>query len=515
MIVMRLQEAISEYKYDNIGQFRAIAESLGYEESYNKGSLLFTRQDEEFRVGMDKIRSFAGKERDLSSKNASMDRICQFLDWDRSLSPDYRGELEREEVGIVNWGDLKGDGRDRFTVIDHKNRMSYTGKDLYEYALLNGYQLDGKGSKLEKGELSKLTEINGKPGKIRLQEEGVSIMYRKESLVIPERILGQKLSQKQKQDLLEGNVIALSTRKGDIFLQVDKELNRVVVRSEKELSIPAKIGDYELTTADKYLLANGYSLDNKLVRTPEGYIITDISMLPDKTGYTFSNVQRVSETKAKDLLSARENGRDVGMAKDPEKDKAKDKVTATDRDLEKELREAVAKKDYEKMASLKEEGYKPSEEVIRGLGQDAKIDQAQAVVIEKLFGTKPEVRKAEEITDAREEGKEEKMGISTGQAKDKTVFPELDKAFTDAVAKEDFVRLSQLKEQGYTPSKEMMESIVKTASGNTQIAVQKIFGMKGTAKSLGEVKLAHGERKGERDIKRPLVNTVNKMFSDL
>lgn len=56
----------------------------------------------------------------------------------------------------------------------------------------------------------------------------------------------------------------------------------MVVRSEKELSVPAKIGDYELTAADKYLLANGHSLDNKMIHTPEGYIITDIAMLPDK-----------------------------------------------------------------------------------------------------------------------------------------------------------------------------------------------------------------------------------------
>ena len=54
-------------------------------------------------------------------------------------------------------------------------------------------------------------------------------------------------------------------RQGDILLQVDKDLNAVVVRSEKELSVPAKIGDDELTAADKYLVANGHSLDNKMI----------------------------------------------------------------------------------------------------------------------------------------------------------------------------------------------------------------------------------------------------------
>ena len=98
-------------------------------------------------------------------------------------------------------------------MIDHKNKICYTGKELYEYALQNGYSLDGKGTKLEKGVLSGLMDINGKPAKVRLHEHGTSIIYRKEALTIPDRIYGKKLSKQQKQDLLDGNVIVLSTKK--------------------------------------------------------------------------------------------------------------------------------------------------------------------------------------------------------------------------------------------------------------------------------------------------------------
>lgn len=604
---MKLQEVLTEYQYNNVGQFRAIAESLGYKEAYNKGTLLFTRNDEEFRIDIDKIRSHTKREPDLSAENASMDRICQFLNRDQALSPDYKSILNNEGVDIVNWGDLKNDAKDRFTVIDHKNKISYTGKELYEYALQNGYQLDGKGTKLEKGVLSGLTDINGKPAKVRLHENGVSIIYRKEALSIPDRIYGKKLSKQQKQDLLDGNVIVLSTKKGDMLLQVDKDLNAVVVRSEKELSIPSQIGGYELTPADKYLLANNYSLDNKLLHTPEGYIIADVSMTSDKKGYAFSNIQKISETKANEILQAREAGKDkeylngrlrdmqqsgridlnelkdkryellinshfatehkeyLSYLKDENPDKNynydlearirlkagdmlekegiiakgttekelkeegfkvekireqyQEKVTGkdfvSDRDLEKELREAVAKNDYEKMASLKEEGYKPSEEVIRGLGQDTKIDQTQAIVIEKLFGTKPEVQKAEELTQAKEENKEAKAELNVDPDNARIVSPELDKEFKEAVEKGDFVKMSQLKEQGYQPSKELIQSLNETASGNTMIAVQKIFNLKGSANTLGDVKLAHGQQSVEKDLKRPLANTVNKMFSDL
>jgi hypothetical protein len=90
-----------------------------------------------------------------------------------------------------------------------------------------------------------------------------------------------------------------------------------------------------------------------------------------------------------------------------------------------------------------------------------------------------------------------------------------DKEFKEAVEKGDFVKMSQLKEQGYQPSKELIQSLNETASGNTMIAVQKIFNLKGSANTLGDVKLAQGQQSAEKDLKRPLANTVNKMFADL
>lgn len=97
---MKLQEVLTEYQYNNVGQFRAIAESLGYKEAYNKGSLLFTRNDEVFRIDMDKIRSHTKREPDLSAEKASMDRVCQFFNRDQALSPDYKSVLKNEgEIG--------------------------------------------------------------------------------------------------------------------------------------------------------------------------------------------------------------------------------------------------------------------------------------------------------------------------------------------------------------------------------------------------------------------------------
>ncbi|MFV9821669.1 DUF3945 domain-containing protein [Phocaeicola vulgatus] len=511
---MKLQEVLSEYQFRNVGQFRAIAESLGYAQEYNKGILHFTRSDDELRIDLEKIRSYTKHEPEMIRLNSSMDHVCTFFDREQSSSSEYRDILKKEGIDIVNWGDLKDDEKDRFTIIDHKNKICYTGKELYEYALQNGYILDGKGTQLEKGVMSGLTDIEGRTAKIRLTENGISVFYRKEALVIPDSIYGKKLTKKQKDDLVNGNVIVLSSKKGDIMLQVDKDLNSVIVRSEKELSIPAQIGGYKLTAADKYLLANGYSLENKLMRSPKGeYIIADVTMTPDKKGYQFSNIQTISETKAKELLQ-----RKLEVEKEhvisPEKEQVEEQERMkkpTARDLASELKEAVEKNDYEKMAKLKEEGYKPSEEVIKGLGQEVYIDSKQAIVIEKLFGTKPEVevQKEEEIVQKKEEN------IENVNKAEKMSSPELDKEFKNAVEKGDFVKLSQLKEQGYHPSKEVMQSLSNTTPSNTIIAVQKIFGLKAVSNTMGDVKLAHGQQSTDRDLKRPIANTINRMFSDL
>lgn len=509
---MKLQEVLSEYQFRNVGQFRAIAESLGYAQEYNKGILHFTRSDDELRIDLEKIRSYTKHEPEMIRLNSSMDHVCSFFDREQSSSSEYRDILKKEGIDIVNWGDLKDDEKDRFTIIDHKNKICYTGKELYEYALQNGYILDGKGTQLEKGVMSGLTDIGGRTAKIRLTENGISVFYRKEALVIPDSIYGKKLTKKQKDDLVNGNVIVLSSKKGDIMLQVDKDLNSVIVRSEKELSIPAQIGGYKLTAADKYLLANGYSLENKLMRSPKGeYIIADVTMTPDKKGYQFSNIQTISETKAKELLQ-RKLEEEKEHVISPEKEQVEEQERMkkpTARDLASELKEAVEKNDYEKMAKLKEEGYKPSEEVIKGLGQEVHIDSKQAIVIEKLFGTKPEVQKEEEIVQKKEEN------IENVNKAEKMSSPELDKEFKNAVEKGDFVKLSQLKEQGYHPSKEVMQSLSNTTPSNTIIAVQKIFGLKAVSNTMGDVKLAHGQQSTDRDLKRPIANTINRMFSDL
>lgn len=489
---MNIKEALSEYKFRNAGQFSGIAESLGYKVSYKKGMFNFVRRDENIHMSIKEIREHTS-EPDLAMEDISKERICKFFDRNQILSPEYAEILAKEGVNIINWGDLKEDAKDRFTVIDLTHKICYTGKELYEYANENNYLLDGKGTILEKGIMSEMTQIKGKPAKARLTENGISIFYRKEALTIPDRIFNKKLSSKQKQDLLDGNIIVLSTNKGDVMLQIDRDLNAVVVRSKKELAIPQEIGGYELTSADKYLLANGYSLENKVLHTEEGYMIANISMNADKKGYAFSNIQMIPEAKAKELLAPQKPARDMDA----------------------ELQEALSKNDFEKMAQLKEEGYKPSEEVIQGLGHDNNLSQAQAITIEKLFGIKPEIQHTEEVVSTGKEAHQEEMELNAEAEIKKEITSAKDQEFISAVKDEDFIKISMMKDEGYQPSHEIMQTLSETTTENNVIAVQKIYGLKPTStKTLGDIKLANNQN-NEKNIKQPLTNLIRQAFNDL
>ena len=121
-----------------------------------------------------------------------------------------------------------------------------TGTDevlsFYDYAFERGYLLDGKGSQQEKGVMSDMREINGKQAKVRLTENGISVFYKKETLVIPDSILGRRLTDENKNELLQGKIVLVGKEKDNIFLQVDRELNAVIVCTNKELAVPNVIG---------------------------------------------------------------------------------------------------------------------------------------------------------------------------------------------------------------------------------------------------------------------------------
>lgn len=65
--------------------------------------------------------------------------------------------------------------------------------------------------------------------------------------------------------------------------------------------------------------------------------------------------------------------------------------------------------------------------------------------------------------------------------------------FQEAVRNSDFARLSALKDEGFIPSPEAIQSLKESIPAQTMIAVQKIFGLPSDAPELSDIKLTQSE----------------------
>lgn len=490
---MRLREALDAYMFDNVGQFGGIAESLGYQTEYRDGHFRFRKEGEDISMKVSEIREKAGVKSDENLREQSKERVSGLFDKGRANDPKYAAELEQEGISIKRWENLKGNDKDGFTVIDHRLKVCYTGQALYEYAHQHGNILDGKGTRLEKGVMSDLMDINGRPGKLRFNDNGISVFYRKETLVIPDKVLGKKLSKREKEQLLAGDIVPLKVNQKDILLQVDRDLNSVIMRTSHEIKIPDVIGKspeyggYKLTKADKYLLANGYALENKLLHSPEGYFVADIRLTDDKKGVMIQNIQSITPGKAQELIKEMTPKLEAHAVSIETKETQTEKER---RDRDSEFKEAVGKHDFEKIEKLKEEGYTPSEEFIKGIGKEHGLDDRQTEEINRLFGIKPEIEGARERQSAR---------------------------LLEAAQTGNFQVIQELQKEGYRISQQDLTQMREAGvQANTLIAVQKIFGVEGHTKTLGDVKLASTPKPdNSKEMARPIASTINRAFNDL
>lgn len=85
-----------------------------------------------------------------------------------------------------------------------------------------------------------------------------------------------------------------------------------------------------------------------------------------------------------------------------------------------------------------------------------------------------------------------------------------DKEFKSAVEKNEYIKLCQLKESGYVPSKNVMQSL-NSISGKALVAVQKIFGLNSMGDSLAEVETLQGWL-CDRKVPLPFMKDKNDYF---
>lgn len=94
---MKLKEAYENYSYNNIGQFRALSETLGYKTEYHDGSYLFHKGDDSIQLSLDEIRSKAKENRNEQRAEESKKRFVRSLTRTRQMSLHTSKNLEKKE----------------------------------------------------------------------------------------------------------------------------------------------------------------------------------------------------------------------------------------------------------------------------------------------------------------------------------------------------------------------------------------------------------------------------------
>lgn len=99
---------------------------------------------------------------------------------------------------------------------------------------------------------------------------------KKVEIEVPEEILGKKISKKDKEHLLNGDTLgpfSHAQSKTNFYLCIDKELNAVSVKTDKQLGIPKEMLGHTFSTEEKNLLANNKAVGPRVFCVDGQYFI--------------------------------------------------------------------------------------------------------------------------------------------------------------------------------------------------------------------------------------------------
>jgi hypothetical protein len=306
---MKLEEL--DYQFENAGQYRAIMKSLGYREEYSNGYIKFSSDEGTIQRSINDIKA-AAKELNITedSYNASLAYITSFFDKEKAKADfnSYNKYLEDNyNISIAKWDNLKENQRlnenqsiDGFTIIDHKNKISYTGSRLYKYGYENGFVLDGKGPQVD-NDLTEILNLTGGKGKLKKNKAG-NLTIESNHILIPYQLFGKFLEDWQRTGLEHGEIVLVRNSKNKpIYLQVDQKNNIIVVRTDKEIKLPKSVGGHEFSDLEKTLILNNKFTSPILIKDDNKYWLAETRLSEDKKGFEFKNMIEVSKDKAKEI----------------------------------------------------------------------------------------------------------------------------------------------------------------------------------------------------------------------
>ena len=296
--------------------------------------------------------------------------------------------------------------------------------------------MDGKYSTLK--ENLQLNDGTIKDGKIKLKidKDGkINLLYKfkQPEIVIPLKIGERKFTDEEIEALKIGKAVQVNYNGENLFLQIDKELNTITIKTQHEIKLTEvdkfEMGGYVFDENQKKQLEAGNKVPGVVMLGEQGYFVATISISDDKKGLKFENYKDLTKEQAQELLSKRvmenssisnmisvtgmtsqfknendksiENTTSVSAIHNEKEELSKNdfKVNTLKEDklskYEKELYVAVQKGDFEKVSDLAENKPPVSQEFIKKLHSDKLISNDYKVAATTILHIEPLSEKKE------------------------------------------------------------------------------------------------------------------------
>lgn len=225
---------------------------------------------------------------------------------------------------------------------------------------------------LENMELSGGRLVDGKVSFLESNGElNLNLLEKKPTLEIPKEISGYKLSPTEVEELKAERVVSIKLKQGTLFLQIDKDLNRVVVKTERDLGIPKEIGGYLLSDRDKNLFANHETLPPRVYLNPENnsYFLASIRRTEDGKGLEFTNYKPLEKDQAQAMIDKfnkhdrpLENIAGVTINTQPERSITTSKTTSVE--LYHSFEKHVQEKNFSAIKDMTDKGFKTTQDQV-------------------------------------------------------------------------------------------------------------------------------------------------------
>lgn len=315
-----------------------------------------------------------------------------------------------------------------------KTGIDFTKQDI-------DLMIEGKYSTLK--ENLNLADGTVKDGKIKLSvdEEGkikFNYKFKVNEIEIPRSIGSKKFSEEEINNLISGKAVQFHYNGDLMFLQVDKELNAITIKTAAEINLSEvaefKMGGYEFDDKQKAALDKGELINGIVMKGEMGWFVTSMRQTEDKKGFIYENYKEVSQEQAEQLLKERykDNRIDnlVSVSQDNEKSIEKDSavintssVTGTSKDdnskelaptlvvpedklkeYEEKIYTAVRNNDFKEINILAQNKPEISKEFLNRLEADTNVKPHDKVAVKTILGinVKEELKKT---TDKEQEAK--------------------------------------------------------------------------------------------------------------